>query len=795
MNAKKLLSMLLSAALAVTTLAGCGEGTNYSNEAVKAANEAQSTVVFETDSDLAKSLQDALEDYTQTSDIKTAMVADENLKDLLTSGYQLDVYAAQGEDAEAAAQAIAQQYIVNIVSGKQSEGKIAMILHKGNGYYYAAVLTYRTGGGSGSGGSGGSSSGDGDEDNTVVLTEIKVTKNPKTEYWVGDSFETSGMVITAYYSNNTSKDVTLDCSMSCTGFDDDDNKVFKTAGTYKVVFTYQGKTATVTVNVANLKAESIEVTKQPDNTNYFVGDEFDTAGMEVTVYFNDGSSRVLDNSEYEVVGNSFDKAGNQEVTIRYTDGTGNTVTTTVPVVVAEVKPATVTVSLAENVYEAGEDFDPSTVTVTVKFNNGTTENVKLSDCTYEITTATGKKVTGKDLAAGKYWLSVSYEGITADSVGFAVEEVYITEILAVDGIKESYYVDDKIDLNEVKVKVKYSNGETGWLPIKGDSRFTVNPTKFKTAGYQKVTIICKQDGYQELNYSCGVNVMPNTYTVTVKLDGKGKAPETFEVTAGGSNTFEVEPADGWKLTDVTVDDDKNAKYAFNGNKVTVSNVQGDVTVTVTLTQMEYNVTLNIVGNGTVKLNGDTYSNGDKITVKHGEPLKVEATAGQGYEFVSINDGKVTHKKDTVELYITGDVTVTVKFDKIKPVVTDIEIDLDDPKNKQFKSAYKCNEQLDDLSNLYIKLIYNAESGQEPSYIKASTAGVTIEHLHQGRLSDNVLVSSLLKPDYYDAAFKITYKGYSKVIHVSVTCRWSIITDTCFYCMNWDGDDNISHDKH
>lgn len=586
MNAKKLLSMLLSAALAVTTLAGCGEGTNYSNEAVKAANEAQSTVVFETDSDLAKSLQDALEDYTQTSDIKTAMVADENLKDLLTSGYQLDVYAAQGEDAEAAAQAIAQQYIVNIVSGKQSEGKIAMILHKGNGYYYAAVLTYRTGGGSGSGGSGGSSSGDGDEDNTVVLTEIKVTKNPKTEYWVGDSFETSGMVITAYYSNNTSKDVTLDCSMSCTGFDDDDNKVFKTAGTYKVVFTYQGKTATVTVNVA------------------------------------------------------------------------------------EVKPATVTVSLAENVYEAGEDFDPSTVTVTVKFNNGTTENVKLSDCTYEITTATGKKVTGKDLAAGKYWLSVSYEGITADSVGFAVEEVYITEILAVDGIKESYYVDDKIDLNEVKVEVKYSNGDTDWLPIKDDSRFTVDPTKFTTDGFTKVLIECKQDGYQDLFYSHGVEVKPNTYTVTVNLDGKGKAPETFEVTAGGSHAFDVAPENGWEVTSVTVNN-KNATVEFKGNKVTVSNVQGDVTVTVKLTQMEYNVTLKVVGNGTVELNGETYSNGDIIPVKHGEPLEVKATAAENYEFVSIYDGEVTHKKDSVELYITGNVTITVTFEKKAPVLTSI----------------------------------------------------------------------------------------------------------------------------
>lgn len=67
MNAKKLLSMLLSAAMAVTTLAGCGGGAkNYSNEAAKAANAAQSTVVFETDTTLTKSLQDALEDYAMS---------------------------------------------------------------------------------------------------------------------------------------------------------------------------------------------------------------------------------------------------------------------------------------------------------------------------------------------------------------------------------------------------------------------------------------------------------------------------------------------------------------------------------------------------------------------------------------------------------------------------------------------------------------------------------------------------------------------------------------------------------
>lgn len=696
MNAKKLLSTLLSAVMAVTALASCGEGTNYSNEAVKAANEAQSTVVFETDSDLAKSLQDALEDYTQTSDIKTAMVADENLKDLLTSGYQLDVYAAQGEDAEAAAQAIAQQYIVNIVSGKQSEGKIAMILHKGNGYYYAAVLTYRTGGGSGSGGSGGSSSGDGDEDNKPVVLE------------------------------------------------------------------------------------KIEITEAPSNIDYIVGDDFDQTGMEVTAYYSDGSSRKLNNSEYEIDGKDLNTAGTKTVTVRYTEGRV-TKEDTVEVYVADVKAVKIEVTeLPQINYTVGDEFNPKGMKVTITYNDDHTE-VFENGMNCEFTSEKPFETVGDQE------VTISCEGLETSIPVFVAEKEY-----------------------KVTVKV---NGEGGTVSckdgtVKGDETFTFTATP--KAGYEFDSV--KANGQAETSFDKETNKVTvsnvqsdvtievyfkqTLYNVTVKFDGgNGSVDGDHPFTTTGAGTFTIIPETGYKVDKVKVTSGEGEAKLNNGNKVTLSGVSSDITVTVYLEAIKYNVTLNIVGNGTVKLNGDTYSNGDKITVKHGEPLKVEATAGQGYEFVSINDGKVTHKKDSVELYITGDVTVTVKFDKIKPVVTDIEIDLDDPKNKQFKSAYKCNEQLDDLSNLYIKLIYNAESGQEPSYIKASTAGVTIEHLHQGRLSDNVLVSSLLKPDYYDAAFKITYKGYSKVIHVSVTCRWSIITDTCFYCMNWDGDDNISHDKH
>lgn len=141
MKTKKLLSTLLSAVMAVIVLASCGGAKNYSAEATKAANAAQNTIVFETDTVLAKSLQNALKNHTQTSDVKAAMAADRDLKDLLTSGHQLDVFAMQADNAQAAAEAIAEK-VAALVAGKMDEGKIAMVLAD-NGYYYAAVLTYR----------------------------------------------------------------------------------------------------------------------------------------------------------------------------------------------------------------------------------------------------------------------------------------------------------------------------------------------------------------------------------------------------------------------------------------------------------------------------------------------------------------------------------------------------------------------------------------------------------------------------------------------------------------------------
>ena len=238
MKTKKLLSTLLSAVMAVIVLASCGGAKNYSAEAAKAANAAQNTVVFETDTVLAKSLQNALKNHTQTSDVKAAMAADRDLKDLLTSGHQLDVFAMRADNAQAAAEAIAEK-VAALVAGKMDEGKIAMVLAD-NGYYYAAVLTYRS--------VNNSNGGDNDEPPALPdVTGIVIATNEggSVEIIEGQDVKTAlqNMTVTIQYSDGTSETIT-NYEVSPSTFGEDE------LGTQKLTITFTGKNGQkVSVNV------------------------------------------------------------------------------------------------------------------------------------------------------------------------------------------------------------------------------------------------------------------------------------------------------------------------------------------------------------------------------------------------------------------------------------------------------------------------------------------------------------------------------------------------------------------
>ena len=288
MYVKKRMSLLLFAALAMVLFTACGRW-DFSREAAKAANEAQNAVVFEASATLAQSLKDALEDKVQTADVKAAMEADERLADLLG---RLDVYAVEGDDAEAAAQTIADSYIKHI-SGRKSDGRIAMV-KADNGWFYAAVVTTTTGGSGSDDGNGGDTTPDPDP-------EEPGTKNKYTVSWTNP--ENGIITVTTSDGNVTDGGkVAEGTEITITVVADDGYRVacIKADGTELS----SGET-TCTVNVTNnikitaaieeKAVTNIEVINYPKELTCY--GTLDYSQIEIEVTYDDDSTRKISASD------------------------------------------------------------------------------------------------------------------------------------------------------------------------------------------------------------------------------------------------------------------------------------------------------------------------------------------------------------------------------------------------------------------------------------------------------------------------------------------------------------------
>ena len=68
--------------------------------------------------------------------------------------------------------------------------------------------------------------------------------------------------------------------------------------------------------------ESIEITKQPDKTEYMAGEDFDPTGMVVTAHYTDGTTADLPETSYTIFRGTGLMQGQTDVTIQYNDGSG-----------------------------------------------------------------------------------------------------------------------------------------------------------------------------------------------------------------------------------------------------------------------------------------------------------------------------------------------------------------------------------------------------------------------------------------------------------------------------------------
>lgn len=260
----------------------------------------------------------------------------------------------------------------------------------------------------------------------VQATRLEVTHMPtKTKYLVGETFDSTGLIITAYYNDNTSEQVTGYTLSS------PDMSAY---GSKTVTVTFDEKTVDFSILVVDISG--IEIKTPPTKQEYLVGDALDSTGLTVLVKYTDGTSETI-TSGFTVSELDSSSIGEKEITVTYKNHTA-----TFKVLVYELQGIRITHYPEKTYYRVGETFDPTGLIVVVLRTDNTEKEI------------TDYTVSGFDSSkAGTKTITVSYQteiGGIETFVGYDEFEIKVTK----DG-KNPF--EDNTD--PINVKVHWINGE------------------------------------------------------------------------------------------------------------------------------------------------------------------------------------------------------------------------------------------------------------------------------------------------------------------------------------------------
>lgn len=211
------------------------------------------------------------------------------------------------------------------------------------------------------------------------VVKIELTSLPdKLKYKDGESFDSSGLIVTATYDDGTVQETT-NYTLSL--------QDMSTAGTKTVTVTCGSQTATFDITVISIS--KIEVTTPPTKLEYHKGDVLDTTGMVISTVWTDGSKEVLTDG-YTVSELDSSETGEKTITVTY-----QTFTATFTVeVVADTAGIRITSYPSKVYYKIGESFDPTGLTVVAVRQDGTEKEITDYDISgFDSSTAGSKTIT------------------------------------------------------------------------------------------------------------------------------------------------------------------------------------------------------------------------------------------------------------------------------------------------------------------------------------------------------------------------------------------------------------------
>lgn len=198
-----------------------------------------------------------------------------------------------------------------------------------------------------------------------LLKKIQIITPPtETAYEIGDTIDLTGMVVHAFYSDGTSREVSNYTYSP---------HVVSSASDTEVTITYTEdgitKTAIQDITVGNTpNLVSIAVSTPPTKVIYKAGEYFDPSGMVVTATFDNGTTKTVSGYTYSPTGTL--QQDDSVITISYTKK-GITKTTTQNITVVYLTSIAITNPPTYTSYYDDEIFNTAGMEVTANYSDST----------------------------------------------------------------------------------------------------------------------------------------------------------------------------------------------------------------------------------------------------------------------------------------------------------------------------------------------------------------------------------------------------------------------------------------
>ena len=239
--------------------------------------------------------------------------------------------------------------------------------------------------------------------NPILLDQITLSGSYKTTYFVGDTFSTDGLIVTAKYNDGSSKTVT---PTSISGYN------MNATGEQTVTATYkEGEitcTATYKITVKALTPTEL-ILSGTYKTEFEYGEEFDPTGLVATVIYDNGSNKVV--TPNLITGYDAHKSGKQTITVSYQEN-GKTVQNTYEITVKNPIPVLSSIYISgtyKTEFEYGENFSSEGLVITAHYSNGSAKEVTPTSITGYDATKVGYQVITVTYEEGEITKQTTYQ--------------------------------------------------------------------------------------------------------------------------------------------------------------------------------------------------------------------------------------------------------------------------------------------------------------------------------------------------------------------------------------------------